>query len=406
MSATSHSHAPGNTPRLLPADRPIRTGVIGAGLAMEKLHWPALAQLKGRFQIVAFSEPNDAAAASFCAYSGVPVTARAADSQSLLDRDDVEAVAILLPIPLLYAAARAALQAGKHVLCEKTPGVDLDQGRRFMQLEQDFPAQRLLVAENFFYRDDLRLARHLIDSGAIGRLNVMTWRMAGQHVPRAGAFSGTEWRQRPQFRGGAHLDGGVHMAAQIRLLCGDVRRIHGLAQHANTQMGGPSTVTYNLVFESGAIGSYTSIQSDIPLPRDREGGMRLYGSEATMTFTAAYGTGPRGVTIHRPRRDGQGTEPEEHRVENTDGGYYNEWRNFHDALVHGAPIVATVPQNWMNMQIVLRGLDAAETDTVIDLGDGAPMPLSATALPLWQPHGATSLFETLPCRVLSPAPAG
>lgn len=400
------SDSPPSTPQTLPGNRPIRTGAIGTGLAMEKLHWPALAQLRDRFQIVAFSERSDDAAAAFTRYSGTPMSAREADYDALLRRDDVEAVVILLPIPQLYDAARAALQAGKHVLCEKTPGVDLEQGRRFMALEGEFPHLRLLVAENFFYRDDLRLARHLVDSGAIGTLNVMAWQMAGHHVPRAGSFSGTPWRQQPEFRGGAHLDGGVHMTAQIRFLCGDVRRIHGLVQYANRQMGGPSTVSYNLVFESGAIGSYASVQSEIPLPPDREGGMRLYGSEATMTFSGSYGTGARGVTIHRPRAGGSGTEAEEHRVEQTDGGYYNEWRNFHDALVHREPIIATVPQNWMNMQIVLRGLDSAETNTVIDLADGAPQALAAQAVPLWQPRGAAGLFDTLPCRVLSPVSPG
>jgi hypothetical protein len=63
---------------------------------------------------------------------------------------------------------------------------------------------------------------------------------------------------------------------------------------------------------------------------------------------------------------------EEHVVANTDGGYYNEWRNFHDAVVHDAPIVGTVAQSFHNMLVVLRGLDSAEGAGEVDLTPDAP----------------------------------
>ncbi|MDQ3701584.1 MAG: Gfo/Idh/MocA family oxidoreductase [Chloroflexota bacterium] len=377
----------------LQTSRPDPIGAIGTGLAMEKLHWPALKQLTDRFTITAFAERDGATAERFAAYSGAPIGEHHADYGELLRRDDIEAVVILLPIPLLYDAARAALAAGKHVLCEKPPGADLEQGRAFLQLEREFPEQKLLIAENFFYRDDLRLARSVLDAGGIGRVNVMAWRQAEQSVPRAEGFSSTPWRQRPQYRGGPHLDGGVHMIAQIRLLLGDVRRVHGLAQHANAKMGGPSDLTLNLAFVSGAIGNYTSIHAEIPVPPE-DGTLRLYGSEAVMVFGRAYGEGARTFAIHR-----SDNSVEEHRVEGADGGYYNEWLNFHDALTAGEPIVGTVEQSFQNMLIVLRGLDSAEGAGEVDLSPDAPGGLAERPLPLWKPLGASGLFDGLPCRV-------
>ena len=380
---------------------PIRLGAIGTGLAMERLHWPALRQLTDRFAVTAFAEKDRAAAERFAAYSGVPMSAHHDDYRALLDRRDIDAVCILLPIPLLYDAARAALAAGKHVLCEKTPGTDLEQGRAFMKLENEFPRQKLLIAENFFYRDDIRLARQLLDSGAIGRPSVITWRSSGQFVPREGSFSGTAWRIRPGYRGGPHLDGGVHMISHIRMLCGDVRKVHALIRQDNTQMGGPSHMILNLSFVSGAIGSYTALHPEFPVPRDQGRGLWLYGTEGAMTFKGDPGESTRTVTVHRPTGDGGVLSAEEHRIENTDGGYYNEWRNFHDAIVHDSPIVATVPQSFHNMLVVLRGLDSAAGAGEIDLTPDAPTPLSAHAIPLWFPHGATDLFGTLPIRVSS-----
>jgi predicted dehydrogenase len=380
----------GTTPR--PNDA-LRIGVIGAGLAMERLHWPALTKLTDRFTVVAFAETSRPNADHFAAYAGIDPRDAHVDYDDLLKRADVDAVLILLPIPLLYDAARAALVAGKHVFCEKPPGANLEQGLAFLDLARQFPGQKLLVAENFFYRDDLRLARSLLDDGAIGRLNVLSWRQAGQHVPREGSYSSTPWRQQPSFRGGPHLDGGVHMIAQIRLLAGDVRRVHGLVTYANTRMGGPSDLTLNLAFVSGAIGNYTSVHAEIPVPFEGTG-LRLYGSEAVMVFGRAYGSGPRRIDLHRA--DGS---VETHSVEGGDGGYYNEWLNFYDAVVHGAPIVGTVANSFLNMLVVLRGMDSAEGAGEVDLAPDAPEGLYERPIPLWRPHEATSLFDGLPVTV-------
>jgi predicted dehydrogenase len=378
---------------------PIRLGAIGVGLAMEKLHWPALRRLTERFTITAFAEKDRGTAERFAAYSGAPLSAHHEDYRALLDRKDLDAVCILLPIPLLYDAARASLQAGKHVLCEKTPGTDLEQGRAFLQLEQEFSRQKLLIAENFFYRDDIRLARQLVDDGAIGQASVITWRSSGQYVPRESSFSSTPWRIRPGYRGGPHLDGGVHMISHIRMLCGDVRAVHALVRQDNTKMGGPSHMTLNLRFVSGAIGNYTALHPELPVPRDQGRGLWLYGTEGTMTFGGNPGDPTRSVTVHRPAGPEGKLVPEEHKVEKTDGGYYNEWRNFHDAIVHDSPIVGTVAQSFHNMLVVLRGLDSAESGGELDLTPDAPTPLSEKAIPLWQPHSAKDLFDTLPCTV-------
>jgi predicted dehydrogenase len=371
----------------------LRLGVVGVGLAMEKLHWPALTQLTDRFTVVAFAETSRPTAERFAGYAGIDQRDAYVEYEDLLKRADVDAVLILLPIPLLYDAARAALVAGKHVFCEKPPGANLEQGLAFLDLARQFQGQKLFVAENFFFRDDLRLARSLLDDGAIGRLNVLSWRQAGQYVPREGSFSSTPWRQQPQYRGGPHLDGGVHMIAQIRLLAGDVRRLHGLVTYANTQMGGPSDLTLNLAFVSGAIGNYTSVHAEIPVPPEGPG-LRLYGSEAVMVFGSADGAGPRRIGIHRA--DGS---VETHTVEGGDGGYYNEWLNFYDAVVHGAPVIGTVANSFVNMLVVLRGLDSAEGAGEIDLAPDAPEGLYERPIPLWRPREASGLFDGLPVTV-------
>lgn len=363
-------------------ERPIRLGIIGTGLAVEKLHWPALVRMPDRYQVVAFANRGRANAERFAAYSGAPMEGYTDDYEELLRRDDVEAVLISLPIPLNEPVGRAALEAGKHVLCEKPPGANAAEGRAFVEMAERHPDRTVLIAENYFYRDLLRLARSLLDEGRIGRVHLVAWRNVSQLVPRPGQFSSTPWRHRPDYEGGPHLDGGVHQIAQLRMLCGDADRVSGEVQDANATHGGPSDLTLNLRFVGGAVGNFTASYPEIPVPAEPNE-MRLYGTAGVMTI------GREAISLVLP----DGTL-DSYRVEGCDGGYYNEFLDFSEAVSRGAPVVGTVAQSYRNMELVLGGLESARTGTTTTIGSW-PALLAEAAVPLWRPAGAEGLFDGL-----------
>lgn len=360
----------------------IRLGVIGTGLAVEKLHWPALKRLSAKFQITAYANHTKPKADHFAEYSHTSTDRFSADYRDLIARDDVDAVLISLPIDLLLPATADALAAGKHIICEKPAGANEQEGRAFVKLVSSHPKLKVLIAENWFYRDDLRFARSLLDEDAIGDLHLVSWRLVNQLIPRAGEFSSTPWRHHAKYVGGPHLDGGVHHTAQIRFLCGDVNRLHGETQDSNSTHSGPSDLALNFRMVSGAIGDYTASYPEIAVAGESND-MRLYGTKGQMTI------GRQGINVARP----DGTSDTWH-VQQQDGGYYNEFLNFYDAVLYDTPIVGTVVQSFRNMEIVLKGLESARKGQVISLSD-LPAALSATAVPLWKPRGASDLFEGL-----------
>lgn len=101
---------------------PLRIGAIGAGLAMERLHWPALSRLRNHVNPTAFAEPNDDSAARFQGETGLPASARYANYHQMLDRADIDAVVILLPIPMLYEAPRHHLRLASMFSVRSLPG--------------------------------------------------------------------------------------------------------------------------------------------------------------------------------------------------------------------------------------------------------------------------------------------
>ncbi|MCS7477072.1 Gfo/Idh/MocA family protein [Umezawaea endophytica] len=372
-----------------PAIPPIRLGLIGTGLAVEKLHWPALRGLADRYAVTAFTDRSAEQSRRFADYSGADPAGAAADRAALLARDDVDAVLISVPIPDLYEVARDALEAGKDVLCEKPAGVDAEQAEAFLALAAGHPDRTFVVGENFFYRDDLRYARSLLDGGAIGRPHLMAWRHAGTMVPREGVFASTPWRQRPRYRGGVHLDAGVHHIAQIRLLCGDIARVHGAVQAANSTMDSPSDLALTLVFTGGAIGSYTASYPEIPIPPEIND-MRLYGTEGVLVLAGSESE--RRVTRSSPDATTHTTV-----FRGIDNGYRAELVDFADAVQFGVRPVGSVAQSVANALVVQRALDSAEQTAVLALD---PVP-GAGPVPLWRPRGSTGLFDGLPGQRIS-----
>jgi hypothetical protein len=169
----------------------------------------------------------------------------------------------------------------------------------------------------------------------------------------------------------------------LRLLNGDVDRVAGGIQDANAVFGGPSDLVLTLRFVGGAVGTYAASYPELAVPEEANE-LRLYGTEAVMAV------GRDDIRIHRP----DGTV-ETYRVEGTDGGYYNEFLDFHGGVVDGAPVVGTVAQSWRNLQLVVGGIEAARRERTVAI-DPWPNQLSASAVPLWRPAGAKGLFDGLP----------
>jgi hypothetical protein len=98
--------------------RVVRLGIIGTGLAIEKLHWPALRQMGRQFQLTAYADFARASTEKFAGYTGVPLAAYSSDYAELLARDDVDAVLIALhdrrELLLPTGGAPGALDAGRR----------------------------------------------------------------------------------------------------------------------------------------------------------------------------------------------------------------------------------------------------------------------------------------------------
>jgi predicted dehydrogenase len=292
-----------------------------------------------------------------------------------------------VPIAQSLTIARDSLAAGKHVICEKPPGVDLSEAREFLALEAQYPDRRLMMTENFFYRDDLRLARARLDAGDIGRPRLLVEHWIEQMVPTSGEFSSTPWRYRdPTHRGGPLLDAGVHSVATMRLLGGDITCVSARTEWVNGTMQAPSALAMTFTLANQASGNCVWGFLGAPV-LDEVRNTRIYGTEGTLIVTRGQ--------VRCIHADGT---VEDDRIEPLDTGHYNMFLDFYNALTHGGPVVATVREGVENMLVVLQALASAEA--------GVPQEVSALGIspstgrvPLWRPGESGALFEGLSCQV-------
>jgi D-xylose 1-dehydrogenase (NADP+, D-xylono-1,5-lactone-forming) len=198
-----------------------------------------------RVDVIAVASRDAARAEAYARERGIE---RAYGSyEDLLDDPDVEAVYISLPNSLHVEWSIRALEAGKHVLCEKP------LSRRAKDVERAFDvaeqSDRLLM-EAFMYRHNPQTARlkELVDGGAIGRLRLVR---AAFSFPLADAEN---VRLNPSLDGGGLMDVGCYCVSGTRLLGGEPEQVYG--QQVLSESGVDELFTGTMRFPGDVLGQF------------------------------------------------------------------------------------------------------------------------------------------------------
>jgi len=204
----------------------IRWGVLGAArIALNKVIPAIQASRHNVVTALASRDPEKGAAAA--ASLNIP---RVYDTyEALLADPAIDAVYVPLPNHLHVDWSIKALEAGKHVLCEKPLGLDVADARRLVDASLRFP--RLKVMEAFMYRHHPQWvqAKAWVDAGAIGRLRVVQAFFSYTNLDPANI------RNQVDAGGGGLMDIGCYCISSARLLFGaEPRRIEGTIERDPT----------------------------------------------------------------------------------------------------------------------------------------------------------------------------
>lgn len=188
----------------------LRVGVVGLGWAGET-HLKSYLNVPN-VEVVALAEPQEARLHSVGKSYGIDNLY--GDYRELVERADLDIVSVATPNHLHMPVTVAALQAGKHVLCEKPLARSGAESKQMVDAARS--AKRVLeVAFNHRQRGDVQILKNYVESGSLGRVyhGKATWmRRAG--IPGMGGW----FTSREMAGGGPLIDLGVHVLDMILYL--------------------------------------------------------------------------------------------------------------------------------------------------------------------------------------------
>ena len=188
------------------SERRVRVGVVGAGRFAEECHVPGV-QAHPRGDVVALCARNRERATAMAARLSVPEVYT--DYRELIARPDVDAITVATPDALHLPVAVAALEAGKHVFCEKPLAMNVAEARKMVKVA-DRSGLVAMVAFTFRYARALQELRRLLGQGAIGTPFYVAMQVHWGDIIAPG--TALTWREQAgESAAGIWADGGAHL---------------------------------------------------------------------------------------------------------------------------------------------------------------------------------------------------
>jgi predicted dehydrogenase len=199
----------------------LRIGILGAAkIAPTALVKPA--RRTGRAAVVAVAARDRTRAEEFARKHGIPRVL--GNYAELVNDPDIDAVYNPLPNGLHGHWTIAALQAGKHVLCEKPFTANADEARSVAEVNNANPGLVVMEAFHYQYHPFAKRLVEIVRSGELGNITDIDV-----------SFSAPLWkkgdiRYQLALAGGATMDMGCYPVSLLRLLAAGPRVISAEAK--------------------------------------------------------------------------------------------------------------------------------------------------------------------------------
>ncbi|MDD4125177.1 MAG: Gfo/Idh/MocA family oxidoreductase [Eubacteriales bacterium] len=196
------------------ADRKIRIGIIGCGGIANGKHLPALYKQKNAL-LVAFCDIVREKAEKAAKQYGAEDAAVYEDYKQLLKDESIEVVHVLTPNRSHSFITVDALEAGKHVMCEKPMAINADEAKKMLDASKR-TGKKLTIGYQNRQRPDSLYAKMEAQNGTFGDIYyAKATALRRRAVPTWGVFL-NEYEQ----GGGPLIDIGTH-ALDLTLWCMD-----------------------------------------------------------------------------------------------------------------------------------------------------------------------------------------
>lgn len=206
----------------------IKTAILGTGF-MGRVHTEGVRRL-GNVEVVAVASGTQDIAQKFADQMGIPRAT--GDYAELLADPEIQAVHVCTPNALHYPMAKAALEAGKHVICEKPLAIAVNLGEELVRIAKEKNLANCTF-HNLRYYPQVQNLRRMREAGDLGEIYAVqgtysqdwllydtdwNWRIQSEDNGPSRCFAdiGTHWCDMVE-----HITG-----QRITSLCADMQTFH------------------------------------------------------------------------------------------------------------------------------------------------------------------------------------
>jgi predicted dehydrogenase len=342
----------------------LKVGIIGTGMAFERLHYPAYQELSDNYQIVALCDEDKSKASNWAQKLSISEEDVYSDFRELAKRDDLQVIDIMVPIGLNFTVTEAIAsivgKTHKAIICEKPLAPTLEQAQKSAELPEKYGVP-IMIAENYRYNEDPNIIRNLVGEGHLGEVDYFVWNRVLNFPDdmKKDAFPAKEWRQHPDYPGGVFYDAAVHDMAALRHVFGPVDELMAYGQKDKEILNQYAVVNVVFRFMSGFTGSYNFYAGGKEMHRPLIG-FRIIGRKGEIyqeerdcgTINVTYNDGKTKQIAYKPQR-----------------GYYNELLNFYNAYIGKEPIAVTPEIEFGDARMLLAILESMEEETPVKVDE-------------------------------------
>jgi predicted dehydrogenase len=341
--------------------------IVGAGIG--ERHLEAFLRLTNHFKVALIVDLDQARAAKLADSYAAAGHTRPALAKDYRDAavTGIDVVDICVPPSLHYAATEHALNAGKHVICEKPLTASL---KELDALNARAAAQKLLLMPVFQYRfgHGLDKAKHLMQSGSAGKVYLST---IETHWTRGADYYAVAWRGKKATElGGVFAGHAIHAHDMLTHLVGDVRAVSAMTTVRVNAIETEDTAGALFEMADGSL----AVSSATLGSADEISRIRICCENVTMVSSLSPYTPNRDPWTFIPKAPKDQAYIEKALAGAPKGleGYTEQFAGFHKSLNAGAPLPITAADGRRSIELLSALYYAAK------IGQKVALPLTTT----------------------------
>lgn len=189
----------------------VRVGIIGIGIG--RVHLEAYKK-NPKAEVLALCDVREEEAKKLAEKYGVPYVFT--DYKKMLEMDELDAVSVCTPNYLHMPMTVAALEAGKHVLCEKPPARNVKEVEKMKEAVEK-SGKKYMTALVYRFSAEGKYLKQLIEEGYFGEIySALARWVRRKGIPGMGGW----FTQKEKAGGGPVIDIGVHILDLLLYLMG------------------------------------------------------------------------------------------------------------------------------------------------------------------------------------------